>query len=371
VNKEEKISKKSIALKNLTKIFKGISGEKEVIAVDNISLEVEPGELLTLLGPSGCGKTTALRMIAGLEIPTSGEIYLENKMINNVPANKRDTAMVFQSYGLFPHMTIAQNIAYGWRYREITKAELKKKVNDIIKLIGLEGLGNRAPGNLSGGQQQRVALARALVIEPSVLLCDEPLSNLDAKLRIQMRSEIRQLQRRLSITTIYVTHDQTEAMSISDRIVIMNKGRIDQIGTPFEIYNYPQTEFVADFIGSINFIEGKVEKVSDSTVTVNIFNTEFEILYKEAKMEPGAEVLVITRPETIKVCPEAEAHFSGVIDRATYLGPIVEYDINMEEGTVISVVDYNPRRKKIHREGEKIGVKLSPEHLYILPKTSS
>jgi iron(III) transport system ATP-binding protein len=292
-------------------------------------------------------------------------------MINNLPANKRDTAMVFQSYGLFPHMTIAQNIAYGWRYREIEKAELKKKVNDIIKLIGLEGLGNRAPGNLSGGQQQRVALARALVIEPSVLLCDEPLSNLDAKLRIQMRSEIRRLQRRLSITTIYVTHDQTEAMSISDRIVIMNKGRIDQIGTPFEIYNYPQTEFVADFIGSINFIESKVEKVSDSTVTVNIFNTAFEIIYKEAKMEPGAEVLVIARPETIKICPEAEAHFSGVIDRATYLGPIVEYDIDMEEGIIISVVDYNPTRKKIHQEGEKIGVKLSPEHLYILPKTSS
>jgi len=239
-----------------------------------------------------------------------------------------------------------------------------------MKLIGLEGLGNRAPGNLSGGQQQRVALARALVIEPSVLLCDEPLSNLDAKLRIQMRTEIRRLQRRLSITTIYVTHDQTEAMSISDRIVIMNKGKIDQIGTPFEIYNYPRTKFVADFIGSINFIEGKVEKVSDLTVTVNIFNTEFEIIYKEAKMEPGVEVLVIARPETIKISPEAQAHFSGVIDRATYLGPIVEYDIDMEEGTRISVVDYNPMRKKIHQEGEKIGVKLSPEHLYILPKTS-
>jgi iron(III) transport system ATP-binding protein len=370
VNKEEKISQKSIVLKNLTKIYKGISGEKEVIAVDDISLKVEPGELLTLLGPSGCGKTTALRMIAGLEIPTSGEIYLENKMINNLPANKRDTAMVFQSYGLFPHMTIAENIAYGWRYRKIKKAEIKKKVNDIIKLIGLEGLGNRAPGNLSGGQQQRVALARALVIEPSVLLCDEPLSNLDAKLRILMRSEIRRLQRCLSITTIYVTHDQTEAMSLSDRIVIMNKGKIEQVGTPFEIYNYPRTKFVAGFIGSINFIESKVEKVSDSIVTVNIFNTEFDILYKEAKIELGAEVLVITRPETIKICPKAEAHLSGVITRVTYLGPIVEYDIDIEEGLRITVVDYNPRRKKIHREGEKIGIKLSPEHLYLLPKTS-
>lgn len=183
-----------------------------------------------------------------------------------------------------------------------------------------------------------------------------------------MRSEIRRLQRRLSITTVYVTHDQTEAMSISDRIVIMNKGKIEQIGSPFEIYNYPRTKFVADFIGSINFIESKVEKVSVSTVTVNIFNKEFDILYEEAKMEPGAEVLVIIRPETIKICPKTETNLSGVVNRATYLGPIVEYEIDMEEGIRILVVDYNPRRKKIYREEEEIGIKLSSEHLYLVPK---
>ncbi len=368
MNKSVKTNQKSIILKNLTKTYKGASGEEEVIAVDNISLKVEPGELLTLLGPSGCGKSTTLRMIAGLEIPDSGEIYLEDKLINNLPANKRDTAMVFQSYGLFPHMTIAENIAYGWRYRKMGKKEVNKKVKDIINLIGLEGLENRAPGNLSGGQQQRVALARALVIEPSVLLFDEPLSNLDAKLRVQMRTEIRRIQRQLSITTVYVTHDQTEAMSLSDRIVVMNKGEIEQIGLPFDIYNYPKSKFVADFIGSINFIKGKVEKVSSSLVTIEIYGKKFTINYQERKLEPENKVLVITRPESIKIKQEENADFFGLVSRATYLGPTVEYEVDINKGVKISIIDYSPKQNNIYREGEKVGITLLPEHLYILPR---
>ena len=228
---------------NLTKRF------NEVLAVDNISLEVADGEFVTLLGPSGCGKTTTLRTIAGFCYPDEGEIFFGDKIMNNVPPNKRNTAMCFQSYALFPHMSVWDNISFGLKMQKISQQEQKKRVLKVMGMLGIEGLEKRKPGELSGGQQQRVALARAIVTEPQVLLFDEPLSNLDAKLRVQVRVEIREMQKRLGITTIYVTHDQDEALAISDRIVVMNRGHIEQLGDPYTIYRNPETSFVAGFIG--------------------------------------------------------------------------------------------------------------------------
>ncbi|RMF80390.1 MAG: ABC transporter ATP-binding protein, partial [Chloroflexi bacterium] len=248
-------------LEAVTKTFVDRDGHGEVKAVNNVSLSINEGEFVTLLGPSGCGKTTTLRLVAGFELPTDGRIVLDGVNIANQPPDKRDMAMVFQSYALFPHMSVFDNVSYGLKVRRMSGATIKKKVDAVLELVGLTGLGDRQPNQLSGGQQQRVALARALVVEPRVLLFDEPLSNLDAKLRVQMRSEIRQLQRRLNITSVYVTHDQVEAMALSDRIVIMNAGRIEQIGVPSQIYRYPQTRFVADFIGRANFVETEIEAV--------------------------------------------------------------------------------------------------------------
>ena len=255
--------KKGVRLEGVSKIYQDPKTKKEFKAVDSVNLTIEPGEFVTLLGPSGCGKTTTLRMIAGFESPDEGEIYLGDEAINALTPNKRDTAMVFQSYALFPHMTIFDNVAYGLKLRKIPKGEIKQKVFDMLDLVGLEGMENRYTNQLSGGQQQRVALARALVVEPGVLLFDEPLSNLDAKLRVQMRTEIRRIQQALGITAIYVTHDQSEAMAISDNIILMKKGVIAQMGSPTEIYYHPNSEFVADFIGECNFLKGPITQVGN------------------------------------------------------------------------------------------------------------
>jgi len=244
-----------VKLVNVTKRF------GEVIAVNKVSLEVREGELFTFLGPSGCGKTTTLRLIAGFYKPDEGEIYFDDELVNDIPPYKRNTGMVFQNYALWPHMNVFDNIAYGLKLRNMPPPQIIKKVKEVIELIGLKGKESRFPSQLSGGEQQRVALARALVIQPKVLLLDEPLSNLDAKLRLKMRSEIRRLQKRLGITTIYVTHDQEEALSISDRIAVMNKGEVLQIGTPLEIYEKPKDIFIADFIGTTNFIPCVVKEV--------------------------------------------------------------------------------------------------------------
>ncbi|MEM3433994.1 MAG: ABC transporter ATP-binding protein, partial [Candidatus Methanomethyliaceae archaeon] len=235
--------KTDVRLESVTKRFGA------VVAIDNLNLDVQPGELLTLLGPSGCGKTTVLRLIAGFYTPETGRVLIGGIEVTRVPANKRHTAMVFQSYALFPHMNVWHNIAYGLKIRKIKREEIVKKVNNMLELIGLCGLEKRFPHQLSGGQQQRVALARALVVEPKVLLLDEPLSNLDAKLRVETRGYIRQLQKSVGITSIYVTHDQAEALAISDRIAVLNSGRLQQLGAPEEIYRHPKNVFVAEFIG--------------------------------------------------------------------------------------------------------------------------
>ena len=238
---------RSVTLNGITKVFRDPQSGQDVRAVESVSFRLEPGELVTLLGPSGCGKTTVLRILSGFEQPTSGRILIGEADVTDVPANGRDTAMVFQSYGLFPHMSVFDNVAYGLKLRRVPRVEAAKKVARFLDMVGLGALAKRSPSRLSGGQQQRVALARALIVEPSVLLLDEPLSNLDAVLREQMRVEIRRLQKSLGITAMYVTHDRVEAMSLSDRIIVMRNGRIVQVGTPSEIYRDPANSFVAGF----------------------------------------------------------------------------------------------------------------------------
>src|SRR5512136_2760830 len=263
-----------LVLEHLTKKFPARGKQVgEVNAVDDVSISIEKGEFVTLLGPSGCGKTTTLRLIAGFEFPTSGHIIVDNQRLEEVPPNRRDMAMVFQSYAIFPHLNVYENIAYGLNVQRRPQAEIKQRVDHVLELVELTGLEGRAPNQLSGGQQQRVALARALVMEPKVLLMDEPLSNLDAKLREQMRTEIRRIQKRLGITRVYVTHDQVEAMTLSDQIVVMDQGKIEQVGAPDEIYRRPRTRFVADFIGRANFVEGVIRERRDGHVLLDVLGT--------------------------------------------------------------------------------------------------
>ena len=290
--KNEKLgfSKKSsgVVLKDVTKIFQQPDTGKDFVAVDHINLEIKDGEMVTLLGPSGCGKTTTLRMISGFEYPTSGNVFIGDRDVAKIPPNKRGISMVFQSYALFPHLNIWENIAYGLRVAKIPQDEIIRRTNDVVELMQLKGMEKRFPNQLSGGQQQRVALARAVVIEPSVLLFDEPLSNLDAKLRESMRDELRALQQRLGITSLYVTHDQSEAMAISDKVVIMKDGVICQQGTPQEIYEQPASRFVANFIGKANFIDGIFKGRDGEAALVEIGGKTFSIP-APGKME-GVEV---------------------------------------------------------------------------------
>jgi len=268
---EQNDDKNYLVLSNLTKVFTDGRGNS-VTAVDDISLTIKKGDFVTLLGPSGCGKTTTLRMVAGFELQSEGDINLEGKLINDVAPFDRNMPMVFQSYALFPHLTIFDNIAYGLKIRKFSKEVIKNDVAMVSQMVNLVGLENRYPGELSGGQQQRVALARALVLKPEIILFDEPLSNLDAKLRIQTRTEIKRVQQLMGITALYVTHDQSEALSMSDQIVIMNRGKIAQVGSPEEIYNNPNSSFVADFIGNANFIDAVVSEVGSDTLTVKVQN---------------------------------------------------------------------------------------------------
>jgi len=352
-------------LTNITKIFPSRSGEEEVVAVDDLSLSIAEGELVTLLGPSGCGKTTTLRMIAGFEFPTEGDILLDGETINKLPPHQRDMSMVFQSYAIFPHLNVYENIAYGLRVSRVPKSEIKRRVNETLALVELSGYEKRAPNQLSGGQQQRVALARALIMEPKVLLMDEPLSNLDAKLREQMRTEIRRIQRYLGITSVYVTHDQVEAMTISDRIVVMNKGRIEQVGTPTETYRYPQSRFVADFIGRANFIPGKVKQQYDGKLSVEMLDIALEVDAAKHDHQPGTDVVVVVRPEMM-VLNRSESHIQGVVRRASYLGDVVEYDVEVGD-QLLALVENDPRHVTVYPEGETVQIGFLAECLYVLP----
>ncbi len=349
----------SVTLKGVTKIF------NDVVAVDDVTLEVKDGEFLTLLGPSGCGKTTTLRMVAGFETPTRGEIFIENKKVNDIPPYQRNTGMVFQSYALFPHLSVFENIAFGLRLKGFSESEIKEKVKRIAEMLGLGELTSRNPSQLSGGQQQRVALARALVIEPKVLLLDEPLSNLDAKLRVQMRVELRRLQQSLSITSIYVTHDQSEAMSMADRIVIMDRGRVQQVGTPWEIYGKPANRFVADFIGRVNIIDARIVEMSEDSTTIEMLGKEYTVDFAPKEFEIGETVLTIIRPESVEICSVDEGDMNMVVDRRVYLGSSVEYYLKDGELSLM-VTEANPQHKGIHSEGETVGIRFLRDCMHFI-----
>jgi len=307
-----------------------------VVACDIPHLEISDGEFLTLLGPSGCGKTTTLRIIAGLTKEDRGEIYIGDQKVNDIPPERRNTTMVFQSYALFPHMTVFENVAFGLRMRKTPEQELRRRVLSVLDMVGLAGMEKRYPKQLSGGQQQRVALARAIVCNPDVLLFDEPLSNLDAKLRERMRFELKKLQKELGTTSIYVTHDQAEALVLSDRIAVMNQGSIAQIGSPDVIYMRPQSEFVADFIGLANFIDGEVVQAGDGLVVVETRDGLRIRCQGDAGM--GSLVRVVVRPEHIEIASsnrwKGENVFAGRIVEKAYLGRYIDYRVRVGEWTL-------------------------------------
>jgi iron(III) transport system ATP-binding protein len=354
-----------LELKDLIKIFG--SGKDSVTAVNNVSLKVNEGELVTLLGPSGCGKTTILRMISGFELPTSGKIFIDQEDVTTTPPNKRPTAMVFQNYALFPHMTVAQNIIYGPKIRGENSQSAKKKADEIMKLVGLEKFGNRSPSQLSGGQQQRVSLARSLIMEPKVLLLDEPLSNLDAKLRVSMRLEIRKLQQRVGITSVYVTHDQEEAMSLSDRIVILKDGVIQQIGTPLEVYARPDNRFVADFIGKANFINVVVEDVTpDGDVTINLLEQKLFIPKVKKSFKKNDKAVLVLRPESIILEKKKPDTLTGIIREIVFLGNQMTYIIEIAN-QLVTVEMSNPQECESFKNGEEVSIKLPVKSLHLLP----
>lgn len=357
----------TVYLENISKQF------GSVIAVDNISLNVAEGEFFTLLGPSGCGKTTTLRMIAGFYKPDNGDIFFSKKRINDVPPHKRDTGMVFQNYALWPHMTIFSNVAFGLQMRKFPREEITKRVKQILKLVGMAGLEDRNPGQLSGGQQQRVALARALVIEPQVLLLDEPLSNLDAKLRVDMRTEIQRIQKELAITSIYVTHDQEESLSISDRIAVMNEGRLEQVGTPRGIYEDPKNKFVAEFIGSINFIKGTVTSLDGPIVALDTaFGDIMAQVLKDQEIAEKQEVLCAVRPEAFRIVPKDQGAgqknaIYGTVMQLTYLGDIVKYRILAEPTErVFSASIQNIGGLQVFEIGEKVILTFSEKNTRLI-----
>ncbi|MDL2323618.1 ABC transporter ATP-binding protein [Ruminococcaceae bacterium OttesenSCG-928-A16] len=321
-------------------------------AVNKINLEIKKGEFFTLLGPSGCGKTTLLRMIAGFNSVDGGEIYFDDTMINNMEAHKRDIGMVFQNYAIFPHLTVSENVAYGLKAKKTPKPQIAPKVQEALDLVQIGTLKDRKPNELSGGQQQRVALARAFAIEPGVLLMDEPLSNLDAKLRVQMRSVIKKLQRRLGITTIYVTHDQEEALAISDRIAVMKNGDIMQVGTPEEIYRKPQNPFVASFIGVSNFIPATVNSTQGKDATVLLENT-IPVQIPLRKAYTGKATLS-ARPEQLSFT--TGEGMPGIIEFSVFLGDFIEYEIKLENGQTIQLNEYTKDVNEVRPDGQAVTV---------------
>jgi len=354
-----------LELKELVKIFG--SGKDTVNAVDHVNLKVKEGELVTLLGPSGCGKTTILRMISGFELPTSGRIFIDREDLTSTPPNRRPTAMVFQNYALFPHMTVAENIIYGPKIHGDASHTAKKRAEEVMKLVGLEKLGNRSPSQLSGGQQQRVSLARSLIMEPKVLLLDEPLSNLDAKLRVSMRLEIRKLQQRVGITSVYVTHDQEEAMSLSDRIVILKAGIIQQIGTPLEVYAHPDNRFVADFIGKANFLETVVTQViSDEQVVIDLLGQRLTIPVVKKTFKKEENALLVLRPESIILEKKKPDTITGMIHEIVFLGNQMTYIVEIS-GQLITVEMSNPQECECFQKGEEVSIRLPAKSLHLLP----
>jgi iron(III) transport system ATP-binding protein len=354
-----------VVITGLTKRF------GDVAAVAGLDLTVQPGELVALLGPSGCGKTTTLRLVAGFMAPDAGEIRVGDRVLSSpgtvIPPERRRMAMIFQSYALWPHMTVAQNVAYGLRFAKAQRTERSGRVDEILRAVQLAGYGARYPGELSGGQQQRVAVARALVVEPEILLLDEPLSNLDASLREEMRFEIRRLHERFGITTLYVTHDQAEAMVISDRAAVIRNGRVEQIGAPHELFERPRTRFVAEFIGKTNLIDA----VADGAGSVA--RGRLRLRVAADGLTPGTPAVVSIRPHVITLGPRGDAPtppvgantLAGTVRRASYLGDTVDYQIGLEDSDVVlRVTGPTPARA---RAGDPVAVTVPAEACILLP----
>ena len=349
-----------VVLKGISKVF------GKLRAVDGVSLEIEDGDFFTLLGPSGCGKTTLLRVIAGFYPPDEGEVYFGERLMNDVPPHRRETGMVFQNYALFPRLNVRENIAYGLRVRKVPDGEMDARIGDVIRSVRLDGLEKRFPGQLSGGQQQRVALARALVISPQILLMDEPLSNLDAKLRVAMREEIRRIQKDLRITTIYVTHDQEEAMAVSDRIAILNLGKLEQLGAPDEIYFNPCSRFAAEFMGGSNILE----------LTALGYDEASSRLRAESGGEPltlciprpaGERICLSVRPEWVRIVEDGgDDTIEGTVESTTFLGALVRYRVRALGGQSLMIEVHNPRSRDIRREGDPIRFRFDAERLVML-----
>ncbi len=335
-----------LELLDLRKVF------GKTVAVDDFNLKVERGEFVSFLGPSGCGKTTTMRMIAGFETPTSGTVRLNDIDITYKPENKRDVGMVFQSYALFPHLSVRDNIGFGLKLAHKTKAEIRERVEEMLSLIKMQQLGDRYPHQLSGGQQQRVALARAVAFRPQVLLLDEPLSALDAKIRVSLRNEIRAIQRHLGITTIYVTHDQEEALSLSDRVVVMNEGQMEQVGTPFEIYNFPKTSFVASFVGTLNSLPAEVIDAHSGQLRVI-----GQVVFTTQQVNKSGAVRLALRPEQLRLHGNSENENSlpGTVDTISFLGSIVRVNIRVGD-SILALDEFNHPSLTLPKLGESVMV---------------
>jgi spermidine/putrescine transport system ATP-binding protein len=368
------MSEYAVEMCNVVKSFLTPEGST-LNAVDNVSLQIKDGEFFSLLGSSGCGKTTSLRIIAGFELPTSGEMYIHGKQMGNTPPFQRPVNMVFQSYALFPHMTVDQNVGFGLKMKKVTKPEIEKRVGEALGMVKLSGMGKRTPKQLSGGQQQRVALARALVNRPEVLLLDEPLGALDLKLRKEMQLELKSLQQEVGITFIYVTHDQEEALTMSDRIAVMSYGKVLQYGTPMEIYERPNCRFVADFIGETNFLEGRVKWVENGSVVV--FVPALDIDLQGVMIVPvavGDEVTLSIRPEKIEVLDQPVLKHNcirGTITASTYIGADTRLFIDAQ-GIKFRVWEQN-RASTVNptayfKQGQEVWLETFPDSTIVLPK---
>ena len=354
-----------VRLERVTKLF------GDVAAVDDLSLDIQEGEFFSMLGPSGCGKTTTLRMIGGFEDPTYGTVYLGGRDVTDLPPYKRDVNTVFQSYALFPHLNVRENVAFGLRRKKVDKAEIGTRVTEIMDLVDLEGFEERKPPQMSGGQQQRVALARALVNHPKVLLLDEPLGALDLKLRKQMQLELKRIQQEVGITFIYVTHDQEEAMTMSNRLAVMRQGKIEQLGEPEDVYENPSTEFVAAFLGASNLLEGEVKESANGDATVLLSaGTSVIVPLERIPSDAGSRVKVGVRPEKITIAREDRFvpgdvnSITGVLRMSTYIGVSHQYKVEGPGGTMLTVYIQNLGAEEAPRPGERVVLSWKPEHTF-------
>ena len=342
-----------IRLENITKSFDG------QLVLDNVSMEIHKNEFVTLLGPSGCGKTTTLRILGGFEYPDSGDVYFGDEIMNSVPPYKRKVNTVFQKYALFPHLTVGENIAFGLKIKKVPKNEIKKKVAEVLKLVGLSGYEKRSPDSLSGGQQQRVAIARAIVNDPDILLLDEPLGALDLKMRKEMQVELKKIQKQVGITFVFVTHDQEEALTMSDTIAVMKDGKIQQIGTPEDIYNEPVNPFVADFIGESNITEGVMLK----DYLVHFQNYDFECV--DSGFGENSDIWVVVRPEDIKIVPKDEGMIKGTVKSVVFMG--VHYEMIIESPDGFSWMVHSTAHEPV---GSEVGMCIYPNDIHIMKRQS-